>query len=64
MIELARNRPAVLLTGERQTGKTSLLQHLFPQADYVSFDWPANADEVENNPPRIFVLIPRGSDFR
>jgi len=48
--ELVSQRPAVLLTGARQTGKTSLLQHLFPQADYVTFDWPANANEAENNP--------------
>ncbi|MFV1985194.1 MAG: ATP-binding protein [Thiohalomonadales bacterium] len=48
--ELVSKRPAVLLTGARQTGKTSVLRHLFPQAEYVSFDWPANADEAENNP--------------
>ncbi|MFV2056697.1 MAG: ATP-binding protein [Thiohalomonadales bacterium] len=50
IIKLTCHRPAVLLTGARQTGKTSLLRHLFPQAEYVSFDWPANADEAENNP--------------
>ena len=47
---LVSHRPAILLTGARQTGKTSLLRHLFPEAAYVSFDWPANADEAENNP--------------
>lgn len=47
---LVSHRPVVLLTGARQTGKTSVLRHLFPQAEYVSFDWPANADEAENNP--------------
>jgi len=50
LAELANARPAILVTGARQTGKTSLLRHLFPNADYVSFDWPANADEAENNP--------------
>jgi len=48
--ELVAHRPAVLLTGARQTGKTSVLRHLFPQAEYLSFDWPANADAAENNP--------------
>jgi len=50
LVKLVGSRPAILLTGARQTGKTSLLQHLFPEAEYVSFDWPANADEAENNP--------------
>jgi len=48
--DLAAKRPAILLTGARQTGKTSLLQHLFPNAEYISFDWPQNADAAENNP--------------
>lgn len=48
--DLTKVRPAILVTGARQTGKTSLLRHLFPDAEYVSFDWPANADEAENNP--------------
>lgn len=50
IVDLVSKRPAILITGARQTGKTSLLQHLFPEANYVSFDWPANADEAENNP--------------
>ena len=50
VVDLAAKKPAILLTGARQTGKTSLLQYLFPKADYVSFDWPANADAAENNP--------------
>ncbi len=29
-------RPVVLLTGIRQAGKSSLLQKLFPEADYVT----------------------------
>lgn len=44
-----------MLTGARQTGKTSLLQHLFPQAEYISFDWPATADEAESNPAEFLA---------
>ena len=31
---------SLLLTGPRQSGKTTLLKHLFPNAEYVSFDDP------------------------
>lgn len=46
-------RPAILLTGSRQVGKTSLLEHAFPQYGYVSLDLPALAEEAES----------AGSDF-
>ncbi|MCD6395998.1 MAG: ATP-binding protein [Spirochaetaceae bacterium] len=32
------SRPAVLLTGARQTGKTSLLRRQFPDTEYLTFD--------------------------
>ncbi len=47
---LARQRPVILLTGARQTGKTSLLKHLFPDHAYVSLDLPSEAEEAERNP--------------
>lgn len=30
--------PALILTGARQTGKSTLIQHLFPKLDYLSLD--------------------------
>jgi len=36
--------PVVVLTGARQAGKTSLVRHLFPKADYVTFDIPRDAE--------------------
>lgn len=36
--------PVVVLTGARQSGKTSLVRHLFPEARYVTFDVPAAAE--------------------
>ena len=47
---LASQRPAILLTGARQTGKTSLLHHLFPKAQYVNFDIPSTAERAESHP--------------
>ena len=36
--------PVVVVTGARQAGKTSLVRHLFPEANYVTFDIPQVAD--------------------
>ena len=41
-------RPVVILTGARQTGKTSLLHNSFPQLPMVSLDLPSIAEEAEN----------------
>lgn len=40
-------RPVVALTGARQTGKTSLLRHLFPDYKLVSLDLPSEAEAAE-----------------
>ena len=47
------SRPAILVTGARQTGKSSLLQRMFPDANYVSLDRVVIAAEAEENPSRF-----------
>lgn len=42
--------PAVAVSGARQTGKTTLLRHCFPDHDYVSLDLPSKAEQAETNP--------------
>jgi hypothetical protein len=42
--------PAVVLTGARQTGKTTVLKTLFPHHHYVSLDLPADAQLAEEDP--------------
>lgn len=44
--QLSAKRPAILLTGARQTGKSSLLKHLFPQHPYISLDVPLIAKQA------------------
>ena len=44
-----KERPAVLLTGARQTGKTSLCRYLLPHFQFVSLDLPRLAEEAENS---------------
>lgn len=48
-------RPAVLVTGARQTGKSSLLQRMFSAAEYVTLDRVAVAAEAEENPARFLA---------
>ena len=47
------SRPAVLVTGARQTGKSSLLQRMFPDADYITLDRLVVAAEANENPGRF-----------
>jgi len=50
----AKTRPLVVLTGARQTGKTSTLLRLFPKHSFVSLDLPTEAEQAEKE-PRAFL---------
>ena len=54
MRRLARHFPAIVVTGARQTGKTTLLTRLFPDHNYVSLDLPAEAQLAEED-PEVFL---------
>jgi predicted AAA+ superfamily ATPase len=56
--DLAAQRPALLLTGARQTGKTSLLKHCFPSHTYVSLDLPSLAELAEKSPEEFLTRYP------
>jgi predicted AAA+ superfamily ATPase len=51
---LAQSFPAVVVTGARQTGKTSLLRRLFVDHTYVSLDIPSTAEMASRNPNEFF----------
>ena len=51
-------RPVVVLTGARQTGKTSLVRRLFPDWAYVSLDLPSEAEQAEHEPARFLERHP------
>jgi predicted AAA+ superfamily ATPase len=46
----AATRPVVVLTGARQTGKTSLVKRLFPNYELVTLDLPSEAALAEHDP--------------
>ena len=58
MRRLARHFPAVVVTGARQTGKTTLLTRLFPDYNYVSLDLPAEAQLAEEDPQTFLIRHP------
>jgi hypothetical protein len=54
----ARTRPVVVLTGARQTGKTSTLRRLFPDHGFVSLDLPTEAEQAEKEPAAFLSRHP------
>jgi len=58
IIESAASFPAVLLTGARQVGKTSLLQRLFPKHSFVTLDLPSNAELADKDPTTFLSKYP------
>lgn len=58
VIELARFFPAVVLTGARQSGKTTLLRSTFAEHHYVSLDLPSVAEQAERNPAQFLAENP------
>ena len=54
----AETRPVVVLTGARQTGKTSLMRRLFPDHHYASLELPSEAELAEQDPDTFLTRHP------
>ena len=50
LVKAVKSRPAILLTGARQTGKSSLLQKLFPETEYITFDHLREVEAAKESP--------------
>ena len=58
LLRSARTRPVVVLTGARQTGKTSTFRRLFPDHEFVSLDLPTEAEQAEKEPQTFLQRHP------
>ena len=54
LLKAAKQFPAIVLTGPRQTGKSTLLQHIFPDHHYVTLDDPV-VRKICMDDPAIFL---------
>ena len=58
IIAALQQRPALILTGARQTGKTSLIRRMLPDYRYVSLDLPSEAALAERDPDAFLQRYP------
>ena len=58
--DLAKAFPAIVVTGSRQVGKTTLLRELFPEHQYISLDLPSEANRAELEPSSFLHHDGRG----
>ncbi|HPS30330.1 MAG TPA: ATP-binding protein [bacterium] len=52
--------PAIILTGPRQSGKTTFLKHTFPEAEYITFDDPVMQVFARNDPAGFISRFSNG----
>ena len=54
LLMAAREFPVVILTGARQTGKSTLLKHIFKKYSYVTLDYPDIRKFAKEDPALFF----------
>lgn len=51
------NFKALLVTGARQIGKSTMLRHLYPDLPYITFDDPVVLEQADRNQGCFFGTI-------
>jgi predicted AAA+ superfamily ATPase len=52
--------PVLTITGPRQSGKTTLIKHLFPDKEYISLENPDNYEIAKTDPRALLNRYPEG----
>ncbi|HHE38592.1 MAG TPA: ATP-binding protein, partial [Candidatus Cloacimonetes bacterium] len=58
---MAATFPVVSITGPRQSGKTTLVQNVFPEKEYISLEDPIERDLAITDPKKFFSRFPNGA---
>ena len=58
LLELSKKFPVITLTGPRQSGKSTLLRHTFPEYNYVSLENPDERLFAESDPKGFLATYP------
>lgn len=60
VLESAKEYPVITITGPRQSGKTTLVKHLFPNLTYFSLEAPDIRESVKSDPRQFLSTIKEG----
>ena len=58
LLELSKKFPVITITGPRQSGKSTLLRHTFPEYNYVSLENPDERLFAESDPKGFLSTYP------
>jgi hypothetical protein len=56
IVQSAQQMPVITITGPRQSGKTTLAKHIFPNHTYINLELPNNRDFATTDPQGFFKL--------
>lgn len=59
LMEASRQFPVIVVTGARQTGKSTVLQHVFSDALYLSLDDPLTRKAAQDDPRTFLKRAPQ-----
>jgi predicted AAA+ superfamily ATPase len=61
LLEMAKGYYVLVVTGPRQSGKTTLVRHLFRDKEYVTLEDPDEREFAEQDPKRFLARFPDGA---